>query len=169
MRKLAGLVLLILCFLGIYLLFFNIDKNAKSAEEQNKEMENQLKTEGLSIPKEDIVVLSEKMFLINLDEIYANYKNYEGKYLQLDGFIFNIHETGNPLVAREYSCCGPDNFLIGVECEDTKVEYSDNTWVRAIGKIKIVEDKENKLNPIIINLTEVTMEEIPEGTRLVSY
>ena len=163
MKKLLGVIILILIIVGIAIFFSKISKEFKKEEVSN------INIDGKDISKEDILVLADKHFLIKLDELYANYKEHEGEYLQIEGFIFNDPESKKIIVGREYSCCGPDNFLIGLECEDIVEKYEDDTWVRATGKIKIFEDKENTFNPIIISLTDVTTEKISEGDRLVSY
>ena len=169
MKKLIGIILLVLICIGIFMFFKKTEKEHTDNLTISENLDSNVIIDGKQISKEEIVVLSDKLFLINLDEIYANYKKYEGKYLQIDGFVFNDPGSGNIIVGREYSCCGPDNFLIGLECEDSNVEYKNDTWIRATGIIKVVEDKENKLNPIIISLTNVTSHEIPEGDKLVSY
>jgi uncharacterized membrane protein YcgQ (UPF0703/DUF1980 family) len=86
-------------------------------------------------PKVEIVKIKEKMFITQINDIYANPEDYLGKTIKYEG-IFKIDE----LFEKEYysvirygpGCCGPDSnvgFLLKLGNE----RPNSGDWVEVVG------------------------------------
>ena len=111
------------------------------------------------------LVVKEKMFMAQIQDVYLNSRQYEGTQIEYEGFIYNIPESENFVVAREYYCCGYDSYFVGLECLKDKKEYDDNTWVKLVGKIKL-ETVNGKQTPLV---EVISITETKEGERVVMY
>ena len=119
----------------------------------------------------DIIIIEEKMFMLELNDIYLNYKDYEGKTIKYDGFVYNDEFTKATVIGREYYCCGYDSYMIGFECEFPEVgekrTLENDKWFDVEGVICINRD-ENGMEYPFIRITSIK-EKTEEGQRVVTF
>ncbi|SHJ63768.1 putative membrane protein [Clostridium cavendishii DSM 21758] len=124
----------------------NTGTNATASSNINK------KSFGLEM-RGDTIVISTDNFVKWINEIYENTEKYEGKKIELTGFVFKYKDFRK----NEFSparlmmaCCSADLQPIGLLCRyDKTAELKQDTWISVIGKIKI-EDYKGQKTPIII-------------------
>lgn len=97
-----------------------------------------------TLEKEDILEISEKMYLTQIQDIFLNFSDYEDKTIVVEGMyglLFNPEGIKNtPAVYRRGpGCCGNDGwggFLLHYDGT-----YPDeNAWIRVTGTPEIVEN-----------------------------
>ena len=119
----------------------------------------------------DTIVIEEKMFMLELNDIYLNYKDYEGKVIKYDGFVYNDEFTKATVIGREYYCCGDDSYMIGFECEIPKIgeelTLENDKWFDIEGVISIKEGKDGIEYPFV-KITNIK-EKTEEGQRVVTF
>ncbi len=119
----------------------------------------------------DIVSLDENVFMTELNDVYLNYSEYEGKQIEYEGFVFNDPSSGALVVGREYYCCGYDAYIIGFECKYPegieKQIFEDDQWVKVTGIIHIQENQWKEKVPVI-EVVEI-LEKEQEGLRVVTF
>lgn len=170
-KKFMLVIVLILIIVGIIIGIDALNKDIESVTKvtTTKNEQNETSTNNNTTNSEDTVTLGENLFMTQLNDIYLNYSDYEGKTIELIGFTFNDWYSESLVVGREYYCCGTDAYIIGFECgfDDTskEIEYEDDVWVRVVGTIILKETDEGTYPTILIN----TIEETEEGTRTVWY
>ena len=162
-------IILVLILAGIIKLNENLDAENKQEQQPSNSVTNQT-TENTS--NKDTIVIGEKMFMNELNDIYMNYKEYEGKVIEFDGFVYNDEPTSAMVVGREYYCCGDDSYIVGLQCRPKEgsenITFTNDIWVKVTGTVKLVADEnvEDMSYPIIeIN----TIQETEEGERVVYY
>ena len=105
--------------------------------------------EGLS-PKpsekssDEILEISEKMFVAQTNDIYYNVQEYLGRVIKYEG-IFSVYvapETGNryyAVIRYGPGCCGIDANC-GFEVSWDEEYPEDNDWVEVVGVLEIYDD-----------------------------
>ncbi len=96
------------------------------------------------------LLIKEKMFIAQVNDVYLNLKDYLGKTIRLEGMFFAIpYEPTNStlfLVIRYGpGCCGNDG-QIGFEVawdDGVFVAPADNSWVEATGVLDEYEESGN--------------------------
>jgi putative membrane protein len=106
----------------------------------------------------DTVVVTENDFVPWLNEISSNLDKYDGKKIQITGFVYK-HQSykENEFVVGRFmmTCCTADLQLAGLMCNYTKASnYKNDTWVKISGKIKKVDYKGQKINIIVVDAIE---------------
>lgn len=106
---------------------------------------------GLSM-QGDTIVISSDNFVKWIQEIYDNMSVYEGKKIQLTGFVFKDKAYNkNEFVTARFmmSCCSADLQPVGLLCRyDKAAELNQDAWINLKGKIQIIDYKGEKI-PII--------------------
>lgn len=107
--------------------------------------------------EEDVLVIGEKMFLTQIDDIYINFENYKDKTVVVEGMytlFFNqdgVRDT--PAVYRRGpGCCGNDGwggFLLKYDGEFP----ADNDWIRVTGTPELVEN--DYFQDLYLNVTNI--------------
>lgn len=111
----------------------------------------------------NIIQVNPKNFVFSLDEILGNPDKYEGKEIEITGFVYKDKDLEeNQFVIGRYLmvCCAADMQIAGIRCDTNNLEpYGNNTWVKVRGKIKkdtyqdevdsliVIESIEKDLNP----------------------
>ena len=160
MKKIILIILLSIIIIGIVIGVFVINENIRFSKENtnNESLKGKIE-EGTEILK-----FSERLFLAQLDDVYMNMEEYEGRIIEYTGFVHNIPKTNDFVVAREYYCCGDDASLVGFEAV-TDEKFKDETWVKVIGKI-VLSNKYEYVTPV---LEVLSIEETVQGERYVNY
>ena len=164
-KKLFLIILLILIIglilVGIILLDKSIVPTNKESTITSKEdgnIENGASISNDDEPK-DIIVIEEKMFMNQLNDIYMKY----------DGFVHNDEFTKAVIMGREYYCCGYDSYMVGFECnlkDGQKPVLENDKWFNIEGVIYIKEGENNMEYPCV-KITN--LQEIQEGERIVAF
>ena len=119
----------------------------------------------------DTIVIEEKMFMLELNDIYLNYKDYEGKVIKYYGFVYNDEFTKATVIGREYYCCGYDSYMIGFECDFSenkeKIILENDKWFDVEGVISIKKG-ENGIEYPFVKITSIN-EKAQEGQRVVTF
>lgn len=164
------ILIIVLIVIGIIVLNNSVEETIQSdsvTSSNQGDGSNSTLDSTIQVPEVegDAVTLNDRFFLSQLDDIYLNYEDYEGKTIQYEGFIYNIPDTDNIVVCRNYYCCGYDASLVGLECIYDESEFENDTWVTVTGTI-VISDKYTYLTPLV----EVTsIVETEEGERIVGY
>jgi putative membrane protein len=126
--------------------------------------------EGLQL-EGDTIVVSDNNFVQWLQEIYDNQGKYEGKKIQVIGFVFKSKEfTENEFVPARLmmACCTADLQPIGFLCRyDKASKLKNDTWLKVTGTIKVVDYKGQKTPVIIADKAENTTK--PENEYVYPY
>lgn len=102
----------------------------------------------------DTVVISGDNFVRWMQEIYDNMSTYEGKKIQITGFVFKDEAFNkNEFVTARLmmSCCSADLQPVGLLCRyDKAAELNPDLWINLTGKIQIIDYKGEK-TPVVIS------------------
>lgn len=109
----------------------------------------------------DFLVIQEKMFLTQIDEIYFNFENYKDKTIVVEGmFTYLFNEEGVQNVPAVYrngpGCCGNDGWG-GFLLKYDKEYPQENAWIKVTGTPEMVDGKYVKelyLNVLSIEVLE---------------
>ncbi|WP_286029832.1 TIGR03943 family putative permease subunit [Anaerotignum lactatifermentans] len=110
-----------------------------------------------TLEKEDVLEISEKMYLTQIQDIFLNFSDYEDKTIVVEGMyglLFNPEGIKNtPAVYRRGpGCCGNDGwggFLLRYDGT-----YPDeNAWIRVTGTPEIVEN--GHYRDLYLNVSEI--------------
>ena len=161
MKKIILIIVLIFIIIGIGIGVIILNENSRFKSQDSIDESN---LQGKLEDGTEIIKFNDRLFLANLDDVYMNIEKYEGKIIQYTGFIHNIPDTDNFVVAREYFCCGFDASLVGFEAITDK-KFKDDIWVTVTGKI-VKSDKYEYVSPVmeVIDIVETS-----PGERYVYY
>ncbi len=122
-----------------------VDKNIAEAKEDTDKNTKKEDTDINENAEENIVEISEKIFLQKINDIYFNFDDYKDSTIIVEGmfsiFVNYDNSETRPVVYRNGpGCCGNDGwggfFLI------YDGEYpQENEWIRVIGKPVLTEDE----------------------------
>jgi putative membrane protein len=116
-------------------------------QEDSDQSDNGLVMQG------DTIVMGDDNFVQWLQEIYDNMGRYEGKKIEVTGFVFKSKDFKADEFAPArlmMACCTADLQPIGLLCRyDKASELKHDTWLKVTGTIKIVDYKGEK-TPVII-------------------
>lgn len=103
--------------------------------------------------KDNVIEVNAKNFVFSLDEIIENVDKYDGKEIEISGFVYkdkNLKENEYIIGRFMMFCCAADMQIVGIRCNSNNLEsYSSDTWIKLKGKIKKDTFKDN-VDPIII-------------------
>ena len=116
-----------------------------------------------TVAGDSVIVIGEKRFSTQLDDMTLNAKSYEGKTVRLEGFTARLREgfRWRFAVVRMYSCCGWDGYPVGLPCEYGGGTPEEDDWVEVEGTLR-VDDK----NLPYLEVVKLTVKETP-GNRVV--
>ena len=109
------------------------------------------KDSGLKL-QNDRVVMDDDNFVKWLQEIYEKMGVYEGKKIEVTGFVFKDKQfEKNEFVPARLmmACCTADLQPVGFLCRyDKASELKQDTWIKVTGRVKIIDYKGQK-TPVI--------------------
>lgn len=131
-------------------------------------MENALK-DSLKNAEGDEVILKDKLFIAQCNDIYLNPDEYMDKVIKWEGIYT---EATNPVTNETYKfiirygpgCCGNDG-TAGFEILYDGELPKKNDWVEAAGKIEMVEEDGNEF--VAVRISELTVLDV-RGQEFVS-
>lgn len=144
----------------------NSSDNSKTLVEQV--MDNALK-DSQNNSEGDEIVLKDKLFIAQCNDIYLNPDEYMDKTIRWEGIYT---ESTNPVTNETYKfvirygpgCCGNDG-TAGFEILYDGELPERNDWVEAVGKIEMVEEDGNEF--VAVRLSELTVLDV-RGQEFVS-
>lgn len=135
--------------------------NSEEIKTNQEKPKDSTVTENANSSKEDlelemqnnVIVVNDNSFIKWTQEITYNMLKYEGKKIELTGFVFkDEHFKENEFVPARLmmSCCAADLQPVGLLCNyDKAKELNQDSWVIVTGKIKIL-DYNGEKTPVII-------------------
>lgn len=103
--------------------------------------------------KNNIIQVNSKSFVFSLDEILGNPDKYDGKEIEITGFVYrdkNLKENEFIIGRFMMVCCAADMQIAGIRCDGNNLKsYSNDTWIKIQGKIK-KDTYEGQVDPLII-------------------
>ena len=98
-----------------------------------------------SLLEGDTIVMEEKNFATWLQELYSFPGDYEGKKIEVTGFVFKDKDfEENEFVTARFimSCCTADAQVVGLMSRFSgAAEYKKDTWLKVRGKVTKIEYK----------------------------
>jgi len=130
-KKIIMLILLVLILILISLLFVHIDSNKNKTE-------NNIKTYGKNSndTKEEVLILKDKFFITQLNDIYYNIDEYKGKRIEISGFPMT---DGKRKFVGRYGpgCCSNDSYAyIEYKFSDELDLVDEKDWIKVTGTIE---------------------------------
>jgi uncharacterized membrane protein YcgQ (UPF0703/DUF1980 family) len=95
---------------------------------------------GLAVSSADsVVVIGDKRFVMQLEDMAVNAKSYAGKTVRVEGFALPLGKNApwKFAVARNYFCCGADGYPVGLPCEYSEDMPKKDAWIEIEGKFRI--------------------------------
>ena len=132
MKKIIYLILFILIFAG--LVGVVVFQNSSVASDATKNESSSKANEK----EDDVIEIKDKMFMTQVNDIYINMKNYKGKKIKLEGFIYKIQDF-DFIMRRTPGCCGNDG-IIGLEIKWNGEIPNADAWVSAQGVLEILDE-----------------------------
>ena len=109
---------------------------------------------------DEVLVIRDKVFIEQVNELYLNADKYNGKTVKYEGIFLSENHNGTDfyyVIRYGPGCCGNDG-LVGFEIIYEPGEYPENnSWVEAVGVLE--ELRENGKRTVRLNLTSLTVVE----------
>jgi putative membrane protein len=103
--------------------------------------------------KNNVIEVNTKNFVFSLDEILGNPGKYEGKEIEITGFVYKDKDLKeNEYIIGRFMmiCCAADMQIAGIRCDSNNLEsYDSDTWIKIKGKIK-KDTFEGEVDPLIV-------------------
>lgn len=148
----------ILLILSCILLLSGCGKAAAMDTDTDTESES-LAPETLSGDRDDVVEITENLFIAQTNDIYINTEDYLGKTIRYEGIFMSDYweETGTTyfyVIRYGPGCCGYDSNA-GFEVAWDGECPEENDWVEAVGVLEMYE--ENGYEYLRLQLTSLTV------------
>lgn len=163
------LFILMIIVIGIFIVNLNTKQTQKTENNssntssiqntENNTVLNNDNTEDVTADMNNVIDIKEKMFIQQLNDVFLNIEQYEGKTLRLQGFMYHYYEsTENKtyyyVMRNTPGCCGNDGSA-GLEIIWNNDYPKDNEWVEATGVIKKVDEGGYYGNVPVLYLTKL--------------
>lgn len=100
-----------------------------------------------------IIEITSNNFVFSLDEILDNPDKYDGKEIEISGFVYrdNSLKENEFIIGRFMMvCCAADMQIAGITCDNNNLQsYDNDTWVKIKGIIK-KDTREGEVDPVIV-------------------
>lgn len=116
----------------------NISEVGKSAENLYR---SELQEASELVSEEDIIKITEKMYITYINDIYTNFDNYKGKKIQIEGMFSagydeNTKEAFYVVYRVGPGCCGNDGDMAGFEFVTADPLPEENDWIEVTGVLE---------------------------------
>lgn len=130
-----------------------ISDNSQSSDSLDSTQSDRDQADSRLIMQGDTIVMGDNNFVQWLQEIYDNLGKYEGKKIEVTGFVFkskDFKENEFAPARLMMACCTADLQPIGLLCRyDKASELKQDTWLKVTGTIKTV-DYDGEKTPVIV-------------------
>jgi len=151
----------------------SITKNS-TASDGTEEQENSTEQESTEVQEtttdetsihslktdSDLIEITEKMFLTQINDIFYNIDEYKGKTIKVEGMYTNAEDPNGGIIHFVYrngpGCCGNDGwggFLLNYDGAYPK----DNDWIEVVGTPEIIKDGD--YTDLYLNVTSIIVKE----------
>lgn len=98
---------------------------------------------NLNINEDETLVIGEKMFITQIEEIYYNFENYKNKKVVVEGMYTLFYDENGvknkPVVYRKApGCCGNDGWA-GFYLNYDGQYPEDNDWIKVTGTLDLIQ------------------------------
>lgn len=108
----------------------------KSTKKEQGNIENTIANIEEKNPNGVDIVIKDKYFITQINDIYYNFDKYEGKTIQIDGFPLT-HENYTFIARYGPGCCVGDGYGILEYQYNKEIKLTDvKDWIRVIGILK---------------------------------
>ena len=119
------------------------------------------KTNGNRVSDNGIIVITEKMFISQINDVYLNAKDYLGKTIKLEGIFKSeqFYDDAEPycfVIRYGPGCCGTDGnagFEVKWDKNREQPYPAAESWVEATGVLKI--DKDGSAQYLYLDLSSL--------------
>jgi len=106
---------------------------------------------------EEVIEIGEKMFIEQMNDIYYNFDEYDGKKIRYEGIFYAYPDSEQfpayqAVIRRGPGCCGDDG-EVGFEVKWDKEYPAQDEWVEVIGVLS--KDEESGYQRIQVELTSL--------------
>lgn len=106
------------------------------------EDESSLKSENTN---EDVIEITEKMYVTYVNEVYTNTEAYEGKKIKLEGMFTSAYDESTKqtyyfVYRTGPGCCNNDGSMCGFEFTTTDTIPVENDWIEVVGTLESYEE-----------------------------
>lgn len=145
-KKILLIILLIIIIAGVGFAIIQVNKKSKEIGKTNQ---TATATESKNID----IVMQDNQFITQINDIYYNFEEYEGKTIQIEGFPMSYE--GLVFVGRYGpGCCSGDGYAYLEYEYPEKLQLEDEKdWIRVIGTIE--KGNDNGMEYIYIKATSV--------------
>jgi len=133
-KKIILIIILILLVGGIVTVLV-LSSGNKNDNMNNNNKDTEVEAEADSVSNKIDLVIGDKYFITQLNEIYLNTEDYLGKIIEIEGFPLSNGQYN--FVARYGPGCCSNDAIAYLEYEyDTDLELIDEKdWIKIIGEI----------------------------------
>lgn len=113
--------------------------------EEDVDNTNTLSTTEIVLEDEDILDITEKMYVTYINEIYTNTEAYEGKKIKLEGMFTSAYDESTKqtyyfVYRTGPGCCNNDGSMCGFEFTTTDTIPVENDWIEVVGTLESYEE-----------------------------
>lgn len=117
-------------------------ENVLSTWETSEEDKGNLKAENTN---EDMIEITEKMYVTYVNEIYTNTEAYEGKTIKLEGMFTSAYDESTKktyyfVYRTGPGCCNNDGSMCGFEFTTSDTIPVENDWIEVTGILESYEE-----------------------------
>ena len=144
------LLFIIICLISI--LVFKLSSKANNSDGKSFNSLNSSNNTVQNITEAEnsnIIQITDSYFMSKVNDVYINYKEYIGKEIEYEGFVYFPEDHNySMVVGRNYYCCGNDSFVVGFECNTDK-QFKEDAWVKVKGTVQINDDNSSDIYPYL--------------------
>lgn len=142
------------------------EQNSKVAESTGADIEAEgieaKNTQDTGDTTEDLIEITEKMYVTYVNEIYTNTEAYEGKKIKLEGMLTSAYDESTKktyyfVYRTGPGCCNNDGSMCGFEFTTTDAIPAENDWIEVVGTLESYE--ENGYTYLNLKDAKVTIKE----------
>lgn len=146
-KKVFYILLLIIIVALITILILKLSNKGKKYNSLNSS--NNTTQNVIEANNSNTIQITDSYFMSKVNDVYINYKEYIGKEIEYEGFVYFPEDHNySMVVGRNYYCCGNDSFVVGFEC-DTDKQFKEDTWVKVKGTVQINDDNSSDIYPYL--------------------
>ena len=128
----------------------------------NSNSNNNSNSSDVIIDDKDIFEIREKMFIAQIEDIYYNIEDFDGKYIKVEGMYSVVEPEGEITESVHFvyrnapGCCGYDGWA-GFLLNFDGVFPNQNDWIQVIGTPEIV--KNGMFEDLYLNVISIEVKD----------
>lgn len=111
--------------------------------------------------RDDVVNITEKMYVSYINDIYYNADDYLGKTIKLEGMFLSENYPPDDMKYHHYvfrtgpGCCGNDGAMCGFEVTYDGELPKNNDWVEAVGVLTSYKNEKDGMEYLFLKLDQL--------------